>query len=435
MKFLIKLLMITVFFQISLCYVYAEPRTISLRDGLRIVTEEARLLRISRLNEGIARTDLSLASSRFFPSINAYVKETFLANQPGARFGPAQVYTSEKEFLSYGISLYQSIYDFGGDTSRYEASKSALSATQQDIRRIKNLVALEFINTYLELLEIERLIDVSKKEVESLEAHLKEATAHYEEGMITKNEKLEAEVRLSDAKQRLLSLENQRSLISSKLSSILLLPINQELKVLDVEPNFGEIPGLEEAWQEALQLRPEIKVIDHELDALRLQERAKSAEYYPRLFLQAGYEYTENRYLLHEENWSLIFGMNLNLFNGGSTTSEIERLRYRQRQLIEEKDRLIDDIRLEVKRYYIELKNALEKLDVALKALSQAEENLRINTIRFEEGVGRSTDVLDAIALSSLAEINYHRARYEVLRAEVGLNYSMGKELSSIYGR
>lgn len=409
----------------------------NLKHGLKLVTDKSRVLKIVRYNEDIAYAEYYSARSRFFPLINAYVRQTYLANQPGARFGPQEVYTSQKEFLSYGLTLYQGLFKGGSDLYLYRASGKNLEIKKYDINRIKNLIALEFINSYLDLLELERLIRVAEKEVETLEGHLKEAMAMYEEGVITKNERLEIEVRLSDARQRLLGLKNQKAFYTARLNSMLLMPLERELRIEDIEfedKSEDSIPPLEEAWQEAMRLRAEIKIIEKEIESLGLQEKARAGEYYPELFLQAGYDYTENRYQLHEENWSLIFGVNINLFNGGATTSEINKLRYRRDQLYEEREKLLDDIRLEVKKYHTDLQNALEKIRVTEEAIRQAEENLRINRLRFEEGIGKSTDVLDAIALYALAETNYYRARYDFLRAQAGLKYAIGKDLVAIYG-
>lgn len=410
---------------------------LTLKEGLQIVTEESRLIRIERFNEKMAKSELSVVRARFLPQINAYGRQTYLANQPGAKFGPQEVYTSQKEFLSYGVTLYQSLFRGGADISLYRATEMNLDITRKNIRRLKNLVALEFINAYLDLLEVEKLLNVSKKEIESLEGHFKDAAALYEEGLITKNEKLEIEVRLSDARQRFLSLKNQRSLYVARLNSLLILPLDRELEVEDIafeEKTQELIPEPEKAWQEAIKDRPEIRIIESEIEATRLQEKAKTGEYYPEVFLQAGYDFTENKYQLHEENWSLILGVHINLFKGGTTSSEINKLRYRQSQLIEEREKLFDEIRLEVKRYIVGLNNSLEKITVTRDAVLQAEENLRINRLRFEEGAGKSTDVLDAIALYSLAETNYYRAGYEFLRAQAGLKYAMGKDLVAIYG-
>ncbi|HXX54075.1 MAG TPA: TolC family protein, partial [Thermodesulfovibrionales bacterium] len=66
-------------------------------------------------------------------------------------------------------------------------------------------------------------------------------------------------------------------------------------------------------------------------------------------------------------------------------------------------------------------------------AVGQAEENLRINKVRYEEGVGTATEVLDAVTLLTTAETNQYRALYDFRRAEASIYYSMGKDLLEVY--
>ena len=96
---------------------------------------------------------------------------------------------------------------FEKNASRYEASKKMLNVKKLDAARTRNLVAIDFVLVYLDLLESENLLKVSEKEVEQLQSHLHDAKSLYEEGVITKNDLLQAEVKISDAKQRLLTAE------------------------------------------------------------------------------------------------------------------------------------------------------------------------------------------------------------------------------------
>lgn len=409
-----------------------DSRIITLSEGLRVATEKNRIVRIASKNRDISFTETLIARSRLFPSIDASVSQTFLSYQPGARFGTIEVRTSEKSSLSYGINVYQTLYDFGANISKYEASKISHDVSQLDITRIRNIVALDFIITYFDLLETEKIILVAQKEVERLESHLKVAQSLYNEGVITKNDLLQAEVKLSDAKQRLLTLKNIKAINESKINNILARPLDAEVQVVDVPTKVQDGVELTEAWDRAEKDRAEIKIIDHELRILDLQETIKKSEYYPKLFAQGGYNFTENRYQIHEDNWSLMLGINLNLSSGGSTKAEVSKVRYRREQLFEQKRKLVDDIKLELEKSYLDMKNAVEKIQVTKDATGQAEENLRINKIRYEEGIGTSMDVLDAITLLTTAETNYYRAVYELRRAHAGLMYAMGVDLVSV---
>jgi outer membrane protein TolC len=189
----------------------------------------------------------------------------------------------------------------------------------------------------------------------------------------------------------------------------------------------------EKAWEIAERQRPEIQIIAETMKALDLEKTARKAEYLPRLFLKGGYDYTENRYQVHEGNWSVILGMGVNLFQGGSTKAELMKIDSQRLKLVEEKNKLMDDIRLEVEKYLLDVNTARERVTVTRGAVEQAEENLRINRVKYEAGAGTATDVLDAVTLLSIAETNNYKSVYDLKKAEAAVLYATGTQLSEVY--
>jgi outer membrane protein TolC len=413
---------------------YADLLT--LPEGIRLATENNRLVRITQREAAISEADTLIAQSRLLPTINASLTQTFLAHQPEAIFGPQTVPVSEKDYLSYNLNIQQTLYDFRGNASRYKSSKLILETKKTDTKRIKNLVCLDLAFIYFDLLESEKMILVAGKEVEGLESHLRDAKNLYDEGVITKNDLLQAEVRLSDARQRLVAARNLRTINVSRLNNAMAKPLKTDVQVMDVKENPSDsllTLDTEKAWELAEEQRPEIQIVDSTLKALDMEVVTKRSEYYPKFFVQGGYDFIENRYQIHEGNWSLTAGINLNLFSGGSTKAEVSKIRQQRLKLSEQKNKLIDEIKLEVEKYILDLKTAREKITVTKDAVSQAEENLRINRIRYGEGVGTATEVLDAVTLLTIAETNLYKSIYDSKRAEAGLLFSMGKDLVEVY--
>ncbi|MBS1126956.1 MAG: alkaline protease secretion protein AprF [Nitrospirae bacterium] len=426
-------LLVMTFFALLISTAHSE--TLTLPAGLKLVNENSRLIKITGHEEKISEADTLIAKSRTLPEINAGWGYTALADQPTVIFGPQTVPVSERNFLFYSLNVQQTLYDFQKSASKYEASKKMLNAKKIDTERVRNLVAIDFVLVYLDLLEAENLLKVSEKEVERLESHLRDAKSLYEEGVITKNDLLQAEVKISDAKQRLLTVRNLRAVTASRLNSILVRPLTADMQVEEIReasPRFVEMDR-EKAWEIAEQQRPEVKIVEETLKALELERTAKKAEYYPKFFLKGGYDYTENRYQVHEGNWALTLGMGINLFQGGATRAELMKIDSQRLKLIEEKNRLMDDIRLEVERYLLDLKTARERVDVTKDAAQQAEENLRINRVKYEEGAGTATDVLDAVTLLTVAETNNYKSVYDLKKAEAAVLYAIGAELSEVY--
>jgi outer membrane protein TolC len=428
--FFIKILIFSVVFA---DIVYADVLTLS--EGLRLVTEDSRLIKIAQREEAVSEADTLFARSRMLPDINASLTQTFLAYQPEAIFGSQSVRMSEKIYHSYSLSIQQTLYDFKGNASRYGSSRLILETKKSDTKRIRGLVSLGFALIYFDLLESEKMILVSEKEVQRLESHLRDAKNLYNEGVITKNDLLQTEVRLSDAKQRLVAARNLRAINASRLNSAIARPLKTDVQVVDVKETPSDALNLdvEKAWGLAESQRPEIQIVDATLKSLDMEEVAKRSEYYPRFFLQGGYDFTENRYQIHEGNWSLTAGMSLNLFSGGSTKAEVLKVKQQRLRLIEQINRLLDEIKLEVEKYILDLKTARERITVTRDAVGQAEENLRINRVRYGEGVGTATEVLDAVTLLTIAETNLYKSLYDFRRAEAGLIYSTGRDLSEVY--
>ena len=94
----------------------AHPATLTLAEGLRLVTEENRLIRIRVQEEKIAHEDTVVARSGLLPIATGSYSNTFLRYQPGAVMSiPGQtlsVNTSEREFYSYSVKVQQLLYDF-----------------------------------------------------------------------------------------------------------------------------------------------------------------------------------------------------------------------------------------------------------------------------------------------------------------------------------
>ncbi len=411
---------------------YAEKLT--LFNGIRTVTEDNMLVKIKKQDELISESDTVIARSGLLPRVYSTYSQNYNEKQQGTQIRGQSVYTQQQDFYTFSLRAQQLLWDFKGTLSIYEASKKIQETRQLEYKRTKNYVALLFALGYFDLLESEKMITVAEKETEMLDAHLAMAKNLYHEGVITKNDLLQADVRLSDARQKLLTAKNIRKITVSRLNTMLSRPLSSSLEAEEITgPMAGPTIDLEKAMEKAEKDRYEILMVDVALEAVTLEATAKRSEYYPRFFVEGGYNYLRNKYALYDGSWSVMGGMSINLFSGGATQAGLDKIKREKDKLTIERRKLIEDIRFEVERHYLELANASEKVKVTKDATSQAQENLRINKVKYAEGEGKATDVIDAITLLTVAETNHYRSQYELLRAEASLMYAMGRDLVEVY--
>lgn len=409
--------------------------SLSLDEGLRIIAESGRDIRIAQSGEEVARGALWLARSPWLPWVDLYGRETWLRYQPAALTPFGAMPTSQDRFYTYGFKATQLIYDFGKTSSAVNAAQYGLQAREADTLRARNRSALEFITAYLDLLEAERLLQVAADEVKRYEAHRRDTDERYRAGVITRNEVLQADVTLSDSRQKLLTEDNLRSLRASKVNSLLLRPLNDVARAEEIAASPSAGISLDDAWAVAEAESPELKELDAAIRSKEASVSAARSEYLPNIYVSGGYEYQENRYMVHEDNWSLIAGVNINLFSGGASSAKIRMGKGEVFTLKMTRDKLLDSVRLAVKGAYLDLQSSSKKIDVTKTAVAQAEENLRLQRLRYQEGVGTATEVLDAVTLLTVAQTNYWKAVYGLKRAEANLLYAMGRDLVGLYGK
>lgn len=408
---------------------------LTLGEGLKIVSETGRDSKIARFDEDAARGNVWLARAPLLPQLNLYANQTWLQNQPAAKTPFGVMPTSYDKFYTYGLSATQLLFDFGKTFSSIDAAKYALRAKEIETERIRNRASLEFIIAFYDLLEAEKLLQVAHEDVQRYEAHKKDAGSRYSAGVVTRNEVLEADVKLADARQRFLLADNLRSFRSSRLNSLLLRPLNDVVQPEEKSKNPSIGITLEQAWATAETESPELRMLDAGI--LGKEETIKSSrtEYLPSFFLSGGYQYQENQYVVHQDNWSVVAGVTLNLSSGGATSSRIAASKAELQSLKFTRDKILDAVRLEVKNAYLNLQSSAQRIEVMQTSTAQAEENLRLQRLRYQEGVATASDVLDAVTLLSTAQTNWWRARYDFERSEAALFYSMGRELMSTYGK
>jgi outer membrane protein TolC len=286
---------------------------------------------------------------------------------------------------------------------------------------------------YYDLLESAELLKVSQEEETRYVAHRKDAAARLKAGVVTRNELLQADVLLADSKQRLVTAENNRLLRASRVNSLLMRPLNDAVQALEIVGTPALPLTINDAWAAAEKENPDLRDLDARIKSREETTKAVGAEYLPTVYLSGGYEYSENRYQVHEQNWTVIAGVNVNLFAGGATSARMGVARSEVNSLRYLREKVLDAVRLDVQSAWLDLDSSRRKIDVAYAAVNQASENLRLQRLRYQEGVGTATDVLDAVALMTTAETNAWKANFGLKRAEAALLHAMGRDLATAY--
>jgi len=331
-----------------------------------------------------------------------------------------------RDNYAFSIEATQPLFAGGTLYNSYRIAKNNYLAADLDRQSFVRDLKKEVIDAYYGVIEARQVYDVALSGVSSIKAHLDVANAFYKQGMIPKNDLLEAQVRYAQSEQNLIMAENAIKLSESKLNLLLGRSLSEPV-VIDTEIPMAEmVESLDASTETALTARQEVKTLMLQIENANKAVTISRAGYLPSIAANCIYERTGAHPDVEDDSWSIGVGMSWNLFKGGSDYYEVSKAKSLSSKLGYLLTNLQNMISLEVKNAYLSTREAKARTTVAEKAIDQAKENLRIQKDRYNLQVATTTEVLDAQSMLDQSMKNYIFARASYAKGLASLHAAMG---------
>jgi len=414
----------------------SPPAPLTLEESIKIALE--RNLRLRSAMEGTTGSKLrqKQAVTNFLPTWTGQYLYTQYNTPTTVGFSPqysrtGEIINTDKGVFNLSTTVQQPIFAGGSITANYRLEKQGVEISKMDVETVKREIVVAVREGYFNILRAEKFVDVAKQAVKQFEAQLEVSKAFFEVGIIPKNDLLQSEVRLANARQGLVKAENDLALAKSSFNILLRRDIREPLNVVDILAYRPSTIQLEESISEALRQRPEIA--GAELRVSQAKEGVKIAQsgFFPNVGFSWNYTRASDEFDLmgdlRGERWTAQVLAALTIFDWGRTAYKVGESKVKVTQAEDSKMQLVEGIILEVKQDYLGMVTAERNIEVAEKAIEQAEENVRMNEERYKYQVATATDVLDAVTLLAQARVNYYSALSDFNIAKARLDRAMGR--------
>jgi outer membrane protein TolC len=383
-------------------------------------------LRTSAWDSRIAEANVRLSSSTRYPRVDAQAGYTMQLEPQAVKINGFTAETQEPDFAFAGLSGTYTIYDFGRRDARISQARSLADSTADRFEARRSDVSLQVIEAYFGILEAGKLITAAEEEVAQVEQHRKIAQALFEEGVVTRNDVLQADVRLAAARQNLLNVKNRRENIWLRLNFLTGAEqsFRGELDEKAVMVGSGESNKDDQA---AIDRRSEILALRKVVEANEADVKETRSNFYPEIFTRLALDYVQNDKVNEQVIMSATIGIKVNLFDGYASTSSRERAilsRSRNQDALRQTEK---QVQLEIATARNDVQVAKDRIAVTETAIKQSEENLRINRERYQERVGTATEVLDAQTLLTQTKTDHYRAIFDHQVASARLKRAIGE--------
>ena len=145
----------------------------------------------------------------------------------------------------------------------------------------------------------------------------------------------------------------------------------------------------------------------------------------PQVAVNGGYQYQENRYQAFEGLWLVNVGMQWKVFDG-STSHSSDAISRQAISLKEQRDDLTSKISLQVRQAWLDSQEAQQRISVTQQAIAQADENMKVTTDRYQQGLATNTEVLQAEDLRTKTYDNFNNASYDAALSDLHLRRAVG---------
>lgn len=418
------------------------PRALTIEECVRIGLAYSKSLYGSLMGVREADARVGEAAARRLPTLRLQASYTRLSFVPPYVLDvnvpplPPMSFTLSptiRNGTSLQLTLQQPLFTGFALESLARAARLSAQAAEKDYARDRNELVYKIQDAYWALVragEMRKLLDES---VEMIRSHLEDVRRLFEQGLAKNNDVLKVQVQLANTRVGQLEAANGVQLAMMALDSLLGLPLETEIDPLS-RPEAAAAPaGAEDAAEQALRERPEMKAALSQVEAARAGLRAARAGHYPQVFLVGNYYYSNpNERVMPVEakfngTWDVSLALSFDLWNNRSVTFQARQARARLEQAKAGREQLRDGIVLEVRKSQYDVQQALQKIDLAEDSVRQAEENYRITHERFTAGLTTNSELLDAEVFLLQAKVGQTEALIELELARARLNKSLGR--------
>jgi outer membrane protein TolC len=304
----------------------------------------------------------------------------------------------------------------------FNGLKTSARIAQSDIRKTQAIrqtglaeqrVRFGVIGDYFGVLVAEATLEVANEGVRMSEADIKRARDRLDAGLAVESDLLAAQVQLAEFKQQRIQAEGNVATARAVLNVSMGSPAasRRTLSVQLLNKDF-DVSEPDKLVDRALVHRPDYQQAQSGIDLAERHISESRSEYFPEANVFASFGSSGRNLTTGSTDYTIGAGITFNVFDSGRP-ARVSQAFVDKRLAQTERDRVRDQIQVEVVQAYNRYRAAAEQVEVAEAAQSQARESLRIIQDRYEAGLTTITDVLRAETALVRTQMNVAVSRHD----------------------
>ena len=319
-----------------------------------------------------------------------------------------------------GITVRYNLYNGGRDALARTIAQYADEISNLDFYTLRNILIAEVIVTYYDLLMTAEMVQTAEASVKTVKAQLQETRTKWQEGNVLKSDVLSLEVRLAEARERLIRSTNKKELGIAALMNLIGVHSDASIELINHEWDSSKIPDdYHSALSEALQNRPELLRTRKMVKKSRFESTSAKRSFFPRMDTSARVYWDDSNLNYGEDrtNWFIGVTVAWDLFDGGIRSAKVNKAQAIFHEMMEADQKWTLAVQLDVKTAYLQYEEAEARLKVTEAGVRQAEETLKLVRKQYEGGTATVTRYLEAELALTQARMRQTNASFDVKKS------------------
>jgi len=334
---------------------------------------------------------------------------------------------------SYSAGLASSIDVFTGGRRSSDRARAKADLTAAEVGDVSERFAVTLVaqRAFFDNLRASDLVEVARARVAQAERSYRYAQARVRAGRTTKSDELRARLELTSGQQQLIAALD--TLQTSAYSLGRLVGANGPIgarRSANVEPRPLALSD-SEIVHLAIDGSPSVRAARASDQAAGAATKSARAAYLPDLRVTGGYNWANETTIVGgvRPGWSLLLGTSFPLFNGFQREDAVTRADAAAEIARVTALDVTRQARTEAARLLSGLRFAERNISLANEAVTSAQEDLRVQSERYQAGISTELDQLSSQLAVTQAQLSLVAARFNYLITRAQLEALVGREL------
>jgi outer membrane protein len=410
---------------------------LTLADAVQFAKSQNKWVQAAAIEENAAGEDRKDVYNAALPSVNvssSYQRFSDLTLfTQGLSHSTTGLRKPTPNSAALGVDALFNIYSGGKQRALQNEQTSRLNLAKLNTRDQSGNIGLQTATQYLDLVKLNDLQKFILDQLKRAQTRLTNINSLYKNQKVTKSDVLRAEVTLANVELSLQQNENDISIANQKLDILINVPDSVRIIPVDsagmYKPEINSLlPLIEAAGVSAYSIQKAAE----STAVQRARLKGVQSGNMPSLSFYTAYGLNYPNYLFFppvDQAYAIGFvGLKAqySISSLYHNKSKVNAAKLRVKELEVQQEAYSDNVRTDVKSYYIKYAEALTRISVNQHSVEQALVNYRIVNTKYLNQLSLLTDLLDADNLYQESRFNLIKAQTDALAIYYHILYTSG---------